>query len=88
MEDLKDFHVVTVYKRGKRVYHDGIVEDFPLPEIPEHLNKRAHDTFHLPVLSPADFANTRLRGVIGMVPGRSSPRTRATPPVWTYPRTF
>ena len=69
VEDLKDFHVVTVYKRGKRVYHDGIVEDFPLPEIPEHLNKRAHDTFHLPVLSPADFANTRLRGVIGMVPG-------------------
>ena len=41
VEDLKDFHVVTVYKRGKRVYHDGIVEDFPLPEIPEHLNK--HD---------------------------------------------
>ena len=70
VEDLKDFHVVTVYKRGKRVYHDGIVEDFPLPEIPEHLNKRAHDTFHLPVLSPADFANTRLRGVIGMVPGQ------------------
>lgn len=70
VEDLKDFHVVTVYKRGKRVYHDGIVEDFRLPEIPEHLNKRAHDTFHLPVLSPADFANTRLRGVIGMVPGQ------------------
>ena len=70
VEDLKDFHVVTVYKRGKRVYHDGIVEDFPLPEIPEHLNKRAHDTFHLPVLSHADFANTRLRGVIGMVPGQ------------------
>lgn len=70
VEDLKDFHVVTVYKRGKRVYHDGIVENFPLPEIPEHLNKRAHDTFHLPVLSPADFANTRLRGVIGMVPGQ------------------
>lgn len=70
VEDLNDFHVVTVYKRGKRVYHDGIVEDFPLPEIPEHLNKRAHDTFHLPVLSPADFANTRLRGVIGMVPGQ------------------
>lgn len=34
VEDLKDFHVVTVYKRGKRVYHDGIVEDFPLPRDP------------------------------------------------------
>ena len=70
VEDLKDFHVVTVYKRGRLVYHDGVVEDFPLPEIPEHLNRRAHDTFHLPVLSPADFAGSRPRGIIGMVPGQ------------------
>ncbi|MGM9548891.1 MAG: adenine deaminase [Faecousia sp.] len=70
VEDLRDFHVVTVYKRGKRVYHDGTTEDFPLPQIPEHLDKRAHDTFHLPVLVPADFANVRPRGVIGMVPGQ------------------
>ena len=70
VEDLKDFHVVTVYKKGRRVYHDGTVEPFPLPQIPEHLEKRAHDTFHLPVLSAADFANSRPRGVIGMVSGQ------------------
>ena len=70
VEDLKDFHVVTVYKRGKLVYQDGIVADFPLPQIPEHLDKRAHDTFRLPVLTPADFANARPRGLIGMVPGQ------------------
>ena len=70
VEDLKDFHVVTVYKKGQLVYHDGAVEPFPLPQIPEHLEKRAHDTFHLPVLSASDFANSRPRGVIGMVSGQ------------------
>ena len=70
VEDLKDFHVVTVYKRGKLVYQDGTVADFPLPQIPEHLDKRAHDTFRMPVLTPADFANARPRGLIGMVPGQ------------------
>ena len=62
VEDLKDFHVLTVYKKGRRVYHDGTVEPFPQPQIPEHLEKRAHDTFHLPVLSASDFANSRPRG--------------------------
>lgn len=70
VEDLKDFHVVSVYKRGTEVYHDGIVADFPLPQIPEHLNAKAHDTFHLPVLHAEDFANSRPRGVVGMVPGQ------------------
>ena len=70
VEDLKDFHVVTVYKKGRRVYHDGTVEPFPQLQIPEHLEKRAHDTFHLPVLSASDFANSRPRGVIGMVSGQ------------------
>ena len=30
----------------------------------------AHNTFHLPTLSAADFADERRRGVIGMVPGQ------------------
>jgi len=70
LEDLKDFNVVTVYKKGKRVYHEGAVADFPLPQIPVHLNKMAHDTFHLPVLTAESFADSRQRGVIGMVPGQ------------------
>ena len=70
VDDLKDFHVVTVYKKGKRVYHEGNVANFPLPQIPEHLNRQAHDTFHLPVLTPENFAETRQRGIIGMVSGQ------------------
>ena len=70
MEDLKDFHVVTVYKKGQLVYQDGQVADFPLPVIPEHLTRLAHDTFHLPVLTPASCAETRRKGLIGMVPGQ------------------
>ena len=70
VEDLKDFHVVTVYKKGRRVYHDGQVADFPQPQIPEHLDALAHNTFHLPVLQPRDFADSRPRGIIGMVPGQ------------------
>ncbi len=70
VEDLKDFHVVMVYKKGKLVFADGKMADFSLPIIPEHLNKIAHDTFHLPVLTAQEFANTRPRGVIGMVPGQ------------------
>ena len=70
VEDLKDFHVVTVYKKGKRVYHAGEVADFPLPQIPAHLEKLAHDTFHLPVLTSASFSDSRQRGVIGMVSGQ------------------
>jgi adenine deaminase len=70
VEDLKDFNVVTVYKKGRLVYENGQVADFELPQIPSHLDKAAHDTFHLPVLSAGDFANNRRRGVIGMVPGQ------------------
>ncbi len=70
VEDLKDFHVVTVYKRGRLVYDQGQVCDFPKPEIPAHLDAQAHDTFHLPVLSASDFAETRNKVVIGMIDGQ------------------
>ncbi len=70
VEDLKDFHVVTVYKRGKLVYDNGRMADFPKPEIPTHLDTQAHNTFHLPTLSTADFADKRRRCIIGMVDGQ------------------
>ena len=70
VDDLKDFHVRTVYKKGIRVYHEGTVTDFPKPAIPEYLDTKAHDTFHLGILTAADFADGRPRGVIGMVPGQ------------------
>ena len=70
VEDLKDFHVVTVYKKGQLVYHEGQVADIPAPRIPKHLEEAAHNTFHLPRLTAAMFQNTRQRGVIGMIPGQ------------------
>ena len=42
----------------------------PVPEIPQPLQDHAHDTFHLPVLTAQDFANTRNKGIIGMIPGQ------------------
>ncbi len=68
--DLKDFHVVTVYKKGELVYDGSAVAHFPLPKIPAHLERSSHDTFHLPHLSAADFAETRQKAIIGMVSGQ------------------
>lgn len=70
VEDLKDFRVVCTYKNGQLVYGDGTVSHFPAPELPAHLEQAAHNTFHLPVLKPEDLADTRRRGVIGMVSGQ------------------
>ena len=70
VEDLRDFHVVTVYKRGNLVYHNGEVIDFEKPAIPAHLDEQAHNTFHLPQLSPSDFAENRRKVIIGMIDGQ------------------
>ena len=70
VEDLKDFHVVTVYKKGKCVYQDGKVAPIAEPPIPEHLQQRAQDTFRLPTLEEKDFYSVRPRSIIGMIPGQ------------------
>lgn len=70
LEDLKDFNVVMVYKKGRLVYENGQVFSFQTPDIPEHLTEKAHNTFHLPKLSSADFVINRPRSVIGMVSGQ------------------
>ncbi len=68
VDNLTDFNVQTVYKKGQLVFDQGKLTPFLDPEIPTHLDNAAHDTFHLPVLSEEDFVNTRPRGVIGMIP--------------------
>ena len=70
VDNLTDFHVLTVYKKGIKVYDNGVVADFPEPQIPGYLRELALDTFHLPQLSPESFRETRPRGVIGMIPGQ------------------
>ena len=70
LDDLHNFNVETVYKKGVRVYHQGQVADFALPQIPHHLDHAAHNTFHLPRLCAEDFAEKRRKAVIGMVDGQ------------------
>ena len=69
VDDLTNFHVQTVYKKGRLVFDQGQVLPFPEPEIPDYLEKLATDTFHLPVLTESDFAVKEAKGLIGMIPG-------------------
>jgi len=77
VEDLTNFRVVQTYKRGKLVY-DGQVTDFPTPQIPEYLQKRATDTFRLKQRQADDFVTDRPQCVIGMVPGQIITENRGT----------
>jgi len=70
LDDLKDFHVAMVYKKGQLVYENGQVFPFQTPDIPKYLTEKAHNTFHLPKLSAKDFIANRPRSVIGMVSGQ------------------
>lgn len=68
IDDFQSFRIQRVYKRGVLMY-DGKLRDFPEPAIDPYLVKRAHSTFHVATLRTEDFAETRPRGVIGLVPG-------------------
>ncbi len=70
MDDLQTFNVTTVYKNGKRVYHQGKVADFDAPAIPEELAHKAQNSFHLGLLTPEHFVEKRQRSIIGMIPGQ------------------
>ena len=70
LENLTEFHVAEVYKRGKLVCTGHKVTSFSKPEIPASLDALAHDTFHLPRLTGADLALPQPAAVIGMVAGQ------------------
>ena len=76
LDNLKDFHVTMVFKKGKLVCRDGKVVDFPAPHIPDYLVNKAHDTFHLRHLTPEDFGEKRQKAVIGMLPGQIATEDR------------
>lgn len=69
VDNLRDFRVCTVYKRGVKVYDEGTLAEIPTPQVEGYLDARAHDSFHLDQLTAADFAGRRPRAVIGMIPG-------------------
>jgi adenine deaminase len=70
VDNLQNLGVLEVYKRGVRVYGDGELVPVEEPDIPDRLARQAEDTFHVKRLEPADFAEWRPRGVIGMVAGQ------------------
>ena len=69
VDSLEHFEVEQVFKRGKLCFKDGEVTAFETPQVDEMLHRNARDTFHVAKLTEADFADSRPRGVIGMVPG-------------------
>ena len=69
IDNFDDFNILSVYKRGKLMYEGGKLADIQPPEIEPYLVRHAHETFHVARLAAEDFAETRPRGVLGMVPG-------------------
>ncbi|MBQ2829894.1 MAG: adenine deaminase [Oscillospiraceae bacterium] len=67
IDNFDDFNIEKVFKRGVLMFDGKTVTDFPAPEIDPNLVARAHDTFHVAHLTADDFAESRPRGVIGLV---------------------
>ena len=69
IDNFNDFNIEQVYKKGQLMVENGVVADFPAPNVEPYLMERAHNTVHLPTLTAQDFADSRQRGVLGMVEG-------------------
>ena len=69
IDNFDDFNILSVYRKGELMFDGKKLADFPAPEIEARLVKASHETFHVSRLSAQDFAETRPRGVLGMVPG-------------------
>lgn len=69
IDDFRSFTIEQVYKKGVLMCDHGVLTDFAAPEIDPYLIRKSHDTFHLRPLTPESFADSRPRGVIGMVSG-------------------
>lgn len=66
VNNLEDFNVETVFKRGKLVF-DGEVKDFSAPTVDEKLAEKCFDTFHLDSVTPSSFKVDGKLGLIGLV---------------------
>ena len=77
VDNLEDFNVETVFKRGKLVF-DGEVKDFSAPTVDEKLAKKCFDTFHLNSVTPSSFKVEGKLGLIGLVGGELLTRNLGT----------
>lgn len=77
VDNLEDFNVETVFKRGKLVF-DGEVKDFSAPTVDEKLAEKCFDTFHLDSVTPSSFKVEGKLGLIGIVGGELLTRNLGT----------
>ena len=77
VDNLEDFNVETVFKRGKLVF-DGEVKDFSAPTVDEKLAEKCFDTFHLESVTPSSFKVDGKLGLIGLVGGELLTRNLGT----------
>lgn len=77
VDNLEDFNVETVFKRGKLVF-DGEVKDFSAPTVDEKLAEKCFDTFHLDSVTPSSFKVGGKLGLIGLVGGELLTRNLGT----------
>ena len=77
VNNLEDFNVETVFKRGKLVF-DGEVKDFSAPTVDEKLAENCFDTFHLDSVTPSSFKVDGKLGLIGLVGGELLTRNLGT----------
>lgn len=77
VDNLEDFNVETVFKRGKLVF-DGEVKDFSAPTVDEKLAEKCFDTFHLNSVTLSSFKVDGKLGLIGLVGGELLTRNLGT----------
>lgn len=77
VNNLEDFNVETVFKRGKLVF-DGEVKDFSAPTVDEEFAEKCFDTFHLDSVTPSSFKVDGKLGLIGLVGGELLTRNLGT----------
>lgn len=77
VDNLEDFNVETVFKRGKLVF-DGEVKDFSAPTVDEKLAEECFDTFHIDSVTPSSFNVDGKLGLIGLVGGELLTRNLGT----------
>lgn len=77
VDNLEDFNVETVFKRGKLVF-DGEVKEFSAPTVDEELAEKCFDTFHLNSVTPSSFKVDGKLGLIGLVGGELLTRNLGT----------
>lgn len=66
MDDLKDFRVRQVFKRGRMVYDNGRTIDVQEPEIDPWIRERVYNAVHMPEVTPERLAMQGAYPVIGL----------------------